>query len=83
MAVPHIIDQFLWGNKLHELGVGPKPIPRGKLKVEPLAAALRELVDNPEMKARSAELGEAVRGENGVEAAVGLIEGVFQKASHV
>ena len=28
LVIPHIIDQFIWGNKVAELGVGPKPIAR-------------------------------------------------------
>lgn len=77
LVIPHIIDQFIWGNKVAQLGVGPKPISRPKLKVENFAAALREL-QSTEMHAQAAELGAAIRAEpDGVMEAVQLIENVL------
>lgn len=77
LVIPHIIDQFIWGNKVAQLGVGPKPIPRPKLKAADFAAALREM-QSTEMRAKAAELGAAIRAEpDGVTEAVGLIEDTF------
>jgi sterol 3beta-glucosyltransferase len=77
LVIPHIIDQFIWGNKVAELGVGPKPIARPKLKIENMAAALR-LMQSPEMRQKAAGLGAAIRAEpDGVTEAVRLIEGVM------
>lgn len=74
IVIPHIIDQYLWGNKVAELGVGPKPIPRAKLSVPALAAAI-EAINSSEMKEKAAALGSGIRQEpDGVEAAVNLIE---------
>lgn len=77
LVVPHIIDQFIWGNKVAQLGVGPQPIPRPKLKAETMAAALRQM-GSPEMRRQAAELGAALRAESdGVMEAVRLIEEVM------
>lgn len=77
LVIPHIIDQFIWGNKAAHLGVGPQPIPRPKLKAATMAAALRQM-GSPEMRQRAAELGAAIRAEpDGVAEAVRLIEGVM------
>jgi len=74
LVIPHIIDQFIWGNKVAQLGVGPQPIPRPKLTAENLAAALRE-TQSPEMRRKAADLGAAIRAEpDGVAEAIGLIE---------
>jgi len=73
VVIPHIIDQFIWGSKVHELGVGPRPIPRAKLTEDNLVAAFEEVVNNKEMKAKSAKLGELIRAETGLENAVRLI----------
>jgi UDP:flavonoid glycosyltransferase YjiC (YdhE family) len=74
LVIPHIIDQFIWGNKVAELGVGPQPIPRPKLNVENMAEALRQM-QSPEMRQKAAELGAAIRAEpDGVTEAVRLIE---------
>jgi sterol 3beta-glucosyltransferase len=74
MAIPHIIDQFIWGQKLFELGVGPKPIPRSKLTVASLTDALEKLKNDASMKEKSSDLGAIIRSENGVDKAVGLIQ---------
>jgi UDP:flavonoid glycosyltransferase YjiC (YdhE family) len=74
LVIPHIIDQFIWGNKVAQLGVGPKPIPRSKLTAETMAAALREM-QSPEMRRKAADLGASIRAEpDGVTEAVRLIE---------
>lgn len=74
LAIPHIIDQFIWGQKINELGVGPKPIPRTRLTVEALTEALNQLAHNPQMVSTAADLGKSIRAENGVETAVERIE---------
>jgi len=73
LVIPHIIDQFIWGNKVFGLGVGPKPIPRDKLTVENMSAALIAM-QNQEMKDKAALLGEAICAEpEGVGVAVEMI----------
>lgn len=74
LVIPHIIDQFIWGQKVADLGVGPKPIPRAKLNVATMAEALREM-ESPDMRRRASALGAAIRDEpDGVAEAVRLIE---------
>ena len=72
LVIPHIIDQFIWGQKVAELGVGPQPIPRKKLKPQAMADALAEM-NSPEMRAKASTLGEKIRQERGIEVAVKLI----------
>jgi UDP:flavonoid glycosyltransferase YjiC (YdhE family) len=76
IVIPHIIDQYIWGNKVAELGVGPRPIPRAKLSVPALSTAI-EAISYVGMKEKAAELGSRIRQEpGGVEMAVNLIEKV-------
>lgn len=77
LVIPHIADQFYWGQKVYELGVGPKPIPRSKLDTKGLAASMDELVRNKKMQMAANELGEQIRSENGIWNAVQLIEEMF------
>jgi UDP:flavonoid glycosyltransferase YjiC (YdhE family) len=72
LVVPFAGDQFLWGRRVHALGVGPRPIPRWKLSAESLADALRAMAGDRAMRRRAAELGEAIRAEDGVGRAVRL-----------
>jgi UDP:flavonoid glycosyltransferase YjiC (YdhE family) len=73
LVIPHIIDQFLWGKKVADLGVGPQPIARTKLTVEAMTDALLQM-KTTEMKSRAADLGNQIRQEDGVARAVELIE---------
>lgn len=70
LVVPFTMDQPFWGAQVHALGVGPRPIPRSRLSVERLAAALKEATTDSAMRARAATLGEQLRAEDGVAAAV-------------
>lgn len=69
-AVPFGYDQPLWGRRLHALGVGPAPQPAARLNVDRFAAALRQLVDNTDMRTRAAELASRLSQEDGTAAAV-------------
>lgn len=77
LVIPHIIDQFYWGQRVYELGIGPQPIQRANLDVDGLTAALVELVKNEEMHNAASILGEQIRAKNGVDNAVRLIDGMF------
>lgn len=78
IIVPYCFDQPLWGDQINKLGVGPGPIPRSRLSVERLAAAIEHSVSNGTMQTQAAAVGERIRTENGVERAVELIERYLQ-----
>ncbi len=77
LVIPHIADQFYWGQKIHDLGLGPGPIRRVKLESQGLAASLVELVEDEEMRDKAAAMGKQIRSENGIDNAVRLIEETF------
>ena len=72
VIIPHANDQFAWGRRVHELGVGARPIPRKKLTVEKLADGIQFALSN-EVKDRAKELGMKIQNENGAEAAVRVV----------
>lgn len=74
VVVPHLADQLFWGRRVEELGVGPRAIPRPRLTAEALAAAIRAVTTDARMQQHAAELGRKIRGEDGVAAAMALIE---------
>jgi sterol 3beta-glucosyltransferase len=79
IIVPHIIDQHLWARRVHEMGVGPEPIPRAKLSAAGLAEAIAQARSDDTMRKKAAQLGERIREEpDGVDSAVRLIEEVIQ-----
>jgi sterol 3beta-glucosyltransferase len=73
VVIPHIIDQFIWGQRVYELSAGPKPVPRTKLNAENLAQALDQAVRDENLRRSAASLGEKIRAEDGVGEAVRLI----------
>ncbi|MGB2895249.1 MAG: glycosyltransferase [Anaerolineales bacterium] len=77
LVIPHIVDQFYWGQRVHDLGVGLKPIPRTKLDSDGLADALDKLAHNDVLRAEASRIGEQIQSENGVKNAVHLIEETF------
>jgi sterol 3beta-glucosyltransferase len=79
MVVPFLFDQYFWGSQTARLGVGPRPIPFGRLSSARLAAALDVLLEDNDMHRRAALLGEKIRAEDGFHGAVRAIE---QVASH-
>jgi len=74
LVIPHIIDQFIWGQKVFELGVGPEPIARAKLTVENMAEGVRQAASNEKYIKKATELGSLIRAETGLSNAVQLIE---------
>jgi sterol 3beta-glucosyltransferase len=70
LVVPFAADQPFWGARVAELGCGSTPIPRKSLTAELLARALRGMVDDQQMRGRSAALGALLRAEDGVGEAV-------------
>jgi sterol 3beta-glucosyltransferase len=73
LLVPHIQDQFFWGKRVYELGVGPKPIPRKKLTAEKLAQALIEATNNGAIQARARQIGAKIQAEDGIGQAIEVI----------
>ena len=73
VVVPFIFDQPFWAWRLNKIGVAPKAIPIARLTAERLSGALQEALGEP-MQTRARDLGEKVRAEDGLGAAVAAIE---------
>ena len=74
LIVPFTGDQPFWGARMAALGVGPPPIAHDRLTAERLSAAVEMLLTDAPMRARAAELGRAIRDEDGVGRAIEAIE---------
>ncbi|KAK4429517.1 Sterol 3-beta-glucosyltransferase UGT80B1 [Sesamum alatum] len=67
--VPFFGDQFFWGERIYQKGLGPAPIPISQLNIESLSEAIRFMLQ-PEVKSRATELAACIQNEDGVGAAV-------------
>ncbi len=77
MVVSFAADQPFWGERTRALGVGVAPIPVKALTVANLAAAITRLTSDAEMRSRAAALGDKLRQEDGLGAAVKLVQGML------
>jgi sterol 3beta-glucosyltransferase len=77
VVIPHIIDQYYWGQRVFEMGVGPGYFTRRQMTAARLAEAFTQALTNADMRRKAADLGAAIRAEpDGVAEAVKLIEGM-------
>lgn len=72
VIVPHSNDQFAWGRRIWELGVGAKPIPRKKLTSEKLTDAIQFALSE-KIKSAAKELGRKIQSENGARTAARIV----------
>jgi sterol 3beta-glucosyltransferase len=72
IILPYGNDQFAWGLRALELGVGPRPIPQKRLTAEALSGAITAALRSPVLAAAGA-LGEKIRAERGAEIAAEII----------
>jgi sterol 3beta-glucosyltransferase len=79
IVTPFMGDQPFWAQRVHELGVGPKPIARRSLTADRLAESIRIAISDTAMCENAARLGERIRAENGVSRAVEIIEQASRK----
>jgi sterol 3beta-glucosyltransferase/vancomycin aglycone glucosyltransferase len=74
IIVPHIADQFFWGDLLHRRGVAGAPLPIGSLDSRSLGSRLRKVTENNAFQERAAALARELAVEDGATAACDLIE---------
>lgn len=70
VVVPYGFDQLYWGGRVAALGAGPPPIPRPRLTAARLAGALEHALGDARLRERAAQLGEAIRAEQGTARAI-------------
>jgi UDP:flavonoid glycosyltransferase YjiC (YdhE family) len=81
IVVPFFGDQFFWGRRVAELGVGNEPMARKGLTAERLAQGIQTALTDQRMRQRAAELGAPIRDEDGVARAVAIVEQMAQHAT--
>jgi len=74
VIVPHILDQFTHAEHAIDLGISRSWVARTKLTPDTLAAALREATGDVALKARAEKLARDLNAQDGLGAAVALIE---------
>jgi UDP:flavonoid glycosyltransferase YjiC (YdhE family) len=73
-VVSFVFDQHYWGERIAQLGVGPKPIRYKELTAERLQEAIRFGVGNSQIQQKATELGQKIQAEYGIENALSIFE---------
>lgn len=79
IVIPYFADQHFWAQRVYELGVGPRPLPRRTLTVAQLSTAIQKAVTDEQMRHKAAALGEVIRGEDGISQAVTVLRRYWEK----
>ncbi|MDA3643941.1 glycosyltransferase [Saccharopolyspora indica] len=74
VVCPFVADQPFWGGLTARAGVGTAPIAQKRLTADALARAITEAVTSQPLNDSARAIGERVRSEDGVRAAVGVLE---------
>jgi UDP:flavonoid glycosyltransferase YjiC (YdhE family) len=74
MIVPLLLDQFYWGYRVKQLGIGPGTANIKRTSYRRLEALVLDLVHNGAYQKNAAALGERVRSEPGAAALCDHIE---------
>ena len=74
LVVPFGGDQPFWGNRIHSIGCGPKPLPRQKMTVQRLSKALIDLTQHQSYAVAAEEVGQRMSHEHGTATAADIIE---------
>lgn len=76
IMLPLAIDQFFWGERIHRIGVGSKPIPQRSLTAKKLTVEIQHCLNDKDLREQAESIGAALGLENGVQAAVRAIREV-------
>lgn len=79
LVVPFGSDQYFWGDRVHALDCGPKPLLRKQLNPRRLTASMEALVGCPEYAANAQRVQASLLLENGPARAADLIEETLLK----
>ena len=72
-VVPFGVDQPYHGRRLHQLGVGPAPLPVRQLTADRLGVLIRQLAGTGYQR-RAAGVGAIVRAQDGLTRTVDLLD---------
>jgi len=70
VVVPQILDQYYWGHRVHQAGLGARPIRRTKLRVRPLADAIQTVLGSDAIRRKASQTALSIRQTDSLSVAV-------------
>jgi vancomycin aglycone glucosyltransferase len=80
VIVPHLVDQFYWGERVRALGLGPRPLHDLRFSAAQMAQAVEQALA-PAVKQRADQVATHLRTAEGTAAALRTIERVIGRAA--
>ena len=77
IIVPHILDQYYWGERVYRCGLGPKPIRRSRLTAERLANAIKQCVAGRNYYDRATGIAGEIKNQESRRLAVDYLEKTY------
>lgn len=81
LVCPVLGDQPFWGRRVHELGVGPRPLPLRRATPSRLADRILDLISQERYRDRAAALADGIQAEDGTGEAVRVLERIESASS--
>ena len=78
LVIPFGGDQPFWGDRVYQMGCGPKPIRRELITVRNLTKALIQLTTREEYRTAAGDISHALKAERGVQRAADVVESAIQ-----
>lgn len=75
IIVPHILDQYYWGNQIYQAKLGPRPIWRSELTSKKLAAAIRQCISNERIRRKAKEAASIIKQQDSLQFTIRAILG--------
>jgi UDP:flavonoid glycosyltransferase YjiC (YdhE family) len=73
VVVPHILDQYYWGERIRRAGLGPPPVWRSRLTAAKLTKAIQACLEERSYWQKARFVGQQIRRENGVQQTIEAI----------
>lgn len=73
IIVPHLLDQYYWGNQIDQSQLGPRPIWRSELTSKKLAAAIRQCLSNEQFRQKARATADIIKRQDSLEITVSEI----------
>lgn len=81
MVVPFLGDQFFWGRRVAEAGIGPAPIKMKQLTPKRLAKAIERMLFDTTLRIQAKSVGQKIQAENGVLNAIQVVNTCLSTAN--
>ncbi|MDJ0783648.1 MAG: glycosyltransferase [Desulfosarcinaceae bacterium] len=73
IVVPHILDQFYWGERIWRRGLGPAPLQRTRLTVRRLARAIEACLHEQGHRGRARQIAMSIDARDAIQSAVNAL----------